>query len=177
VWSEQPAAWAASLSPPCHLSRRQHTTLALQHCANFPQLLKSKQIQLLSLGKSATSQYLGGRGLSPCPCSCLQGRGAQSQPPEGELLLRAPRDTHRHSGHRPKKEDWLQKKDRTQRRPGRGRTKTDGVGELPPRAPPRPPPPTSLTDRPLTDNPTSTSIVADTPTSTSKWPTPRPPSV
>lgn len=106
--------------------------------------------------------------MSPPPCSSLQGRGAQSQPPEGELLLRAPRYTHRHSGHRPKKEDWLQKKDCTQRRPGRRRTKTDRVGELPPRAPPRPPPPTSLTDRPLTDTPTSTRIVADTPTSTSK---------
>merc|ERR1711953_749715 len=70
--------------------------------------------------------------------TCHRWARHKRQPSEGELLQRAPHTIHHHLDHhlshtfpgrmRPKKEDWLKKKDRKQRRPGR-------EGELLPRAP------------------------------------------
>merc|ERR1711874_732062 len=70
--------------------------------------------------------------------ACHQWARRKRQPPEGELLQWAPQ-IHHHLDHhlyhsfpgrtRPKKEDWLKKKDRKQRRPGCRRKKTRKRGD------------------------------------------------
>jgi len=118
------AAPVSSLSgpgpPPC-------TTLSSTVAAAAAALQSSR-------AAAAAAALVGGRGEAWPPVVLPSvGTPVKRQPPEGELLQWAPH-IHHHLDHhlshtfpgrtRPKKEDWLKKKDRKQRRPGSRRKKT-----------------------------------------------------